>query len=236
MMRQERGAGCQQNKARRRYEETRSHRPYLLDRGAPNRGCPAATGRAALAEIVIQTGDRPARRIGGVALGEQVVVRAERPDDGTAIGVVNQAAFGGEDEARLVEALRTEDLALISLVAEVGDRIVGHVLFSRMAIETAAGTVPAVALAPVAVLPGYQRQGVGGRLIRRGLDLLHDRGERIVIVVGHAAYYPRFGFSADQARALESPFARDVFMALELSPGALEGVIGRVRYPAAFGI
>jgi putative acetyltransferase len=171
-----------------------------------------------------------------VALGEQVVVRVETPDDGTAIGLVNQAAFGGEDEARLVEALRTEDLALISLVAEVEDRIVGHVLFSRMAIETAAGTVPAVALAPVAVLPGYQRQGVGGRLIRRGLDLLRDRGEQIVIVVGHAAYYPRFGFSTDKARALGSPFARDVFMALELSPGALEGVDGRVRYPAAFGI
>lgn len=98
-----------------------------------------------------------------------------------------------------------------------------------MTIETATVSVPAVALAPMAVLPERQRRGIGGTLIQHGLDLLRDRGERIVSVVGHPAYYPRFGFSSDKARALDSPFPRDAFMALELTPGALEGVQGRVR-------
>ena len=169
-------------------------------------------------------------------LGGRAIVRAERPEDGRAISFVNQSAFGSEDEARLVDALRTRGLALISLVAEVEHRIVGHVLFSRMSIDTSAGSVTAVALAPLAVLPGHQRQGVGGDLVRRGLDLLRALNERIVIVVGHPEYYPRFGFSSDTARSLESPFARDVFMALELSPGALQGVAGRVRYPEPFDV
>jgi putative acetyltransferase len=125
---------------------------------------------------------------------------------------------------------------LLSLVAESDGFVVGHILFSRMSIETPDGTIPAVALAPMAVSPRYQRQGIGGRLVRRGLDTLKDRAERIVIVVGHAAYYPRFGFSAASAAGLESPFPSDVFMAVELSPGALAQVRGRVRYPEAFGI
>ena len=150
---------------------------------------------------------------------------------------VNEAAFGGAEEADLVEALRTaEGLVLLSVVAELDGQIVGHILFSRMTIETSTGSVAAVALAPLAVLPPYQRQGIGGRLIRHGLDRLQDLDERIVIVVGHANYYPRFGFSSEQARSLESPFPRAVFMALELSSGALDGIHGTVRYPPAFGI
>jgi putative acetyltransferase len=105
-----------------------------------------------------------------------------------------------------------------------------------MWIETATGTVPAVALAPMAVLPAYQRQGVGSQLIRAGLDLVRGLGEQIIVVVGHPAYYPRFGFSSETAGGLEGPFRREVFMALELTPGALDGVRGRVKYPAAFGI
>jgi putative acetyltransferase len=105
-----------------------------------------------------------------------------------------------------------------------------------MSIETPTGAVAAVALAPMAVLPGYQRQGIGGRLIRYGLDKLRGLGERVVIVVGHPGYYPRFGFSTERARSLENPFPPDAFMALELSPGALDFIRGRVRYPHAFGL
>jgi putative acetyltransferase len=165
-----------------------------------------------------------------------MIVRTETEADYPAIRQVNEAAFGTTEEADLVEALRGGGLVLLSLVAESDGLVVGHILFSRMSIETPDGTIPAVALAPMAVSPRYQRQGIGGRLIRRGLDTLKDRAERIVIVVGHAAYYPRFGFSAATAAALESPFPSDVFMALELSPGALAQVRGRVRYPEAFGI
>jgi len=168
-----------------------------------------------------------------------VIVRRENPEDAkehSVIRSINATAFGGQEEADLVDKLRAEGLVLASLVAEISGRIVGHILFSRMSIETTDGSVPAVALAPMAVLPVHQRQGIGGLLIRHGLDLLRQRGEQIVIVVGHADYYPRFGFSSETARLLESPFPRDVFMAMELSPGALDGVRGPVRYPAAFGI
>jgi putative acetyltransferase len=167
------------------------------------------------------------------------MIRAESDgsnEDAAAIRAVNLAAFGGSEEADLVDKLRSERDVLLSLVAEVDDRVVGHILFSRMGIETASGRVAAVALAPVAVLPERQRQGIGEQLIRQGLALLRDRGEKIVIVLGHAGYYPRFGFSTDKTRSLESPFPPEVFMAMELDIGALDGVCGRVAYPTAFGL
>jgi putative acetyltransferase len=153
-----------------------------------------------------------------------------------AIRAVNEAAFGRRDEADLVDNLRTGAAVLASLVAEIEGRIVGHILFSRMWIESSSSSLEAVALAPLAVLPERQRQGIGGELIRHGLDLLRHRSEKIVIVLGHPDYYPRFGFSTEKARSLESPFPREAFMAMELSPSALDGVCGTVRYPAAFGI
>jgi len=168
-----------------------------------------------------------------------VTIRSENAADAdelSAIRSINEAAFAGCEEADLVDKLRTDGDVLISLVAEFDQRIVGHILFSRMWIETPAARIAAVALAPVAVLPEHQRRGIGGQLIRYGLDMLHDQGERIVIVVGHPAYYPRFGFSREKARPLESPFSGDSFMAMELSPGALDGIRGKVIYPAAFAL
>lgn len=132
--------------------------------------------------------------------------------------------------------LRAEGRALLSLVAEREGAVTGHALFSRMWIRTAAGRVDAVALAPVAVAPASQRQGIGSRLVQSGLASLRERGERIVIVVGHPAYYPRFGFSHALAAALSSPFPAEAFMALELAAGALDGVSGSVEYPQAFGL
>jgi putative acetyltransferase len=125
---------------------------------------------------------------------------------------------------------------LASHVAELDKRIVGHILFSRMTIQTTRGPVSAVALAPMAVLPEHQRQGIGGKLIRHGLERLRTRGEQIVIVVGHPDYYPRFGFSSHKACCLVSPFPPEAFMAIELIPGALDGVRGEVKYPDAFGL
>lgn len=161
-----------------------------------------------------------------------MTIRPEDPADRAAIRAVNESAFGQRDEADLVEALRAEGIVLLSLVGEIEGAVVGHVLYSRMHV----GAVPAVALAPVAVLPAQQRRGIGGALIRRGLDLLRDSGERIVFVLGHPEYYPRFGFSTALAAPVESPFPREYFMALELTPGALANVSGRVHYPPAFGI
>jgi len=154
----------------------------------------------------------------------------------TAIRAVNEAAFGGAYEADLVDQLRGSDYALISLVAELESRIVGHIMFSRMWIKTSSGLLSAVALAPVAVLPGHQRKGIGSLLVQRGLELSRGRDEEIVIVVGHPNYYPRFGFSSAKAKSLESPFPREAFMALELRLGVLDGIEGLVVYPSAFGI
>jgi len=135
-----------------------------------------------------------------------------------------------------VNSLRAEGAVLLSLVAELDNRVVGHILFSRMCIETLDASIHAAALAPLAVRPEHQRQGIGGQLIRYGLNLLCERGECIVIVLGHPDYYARFGFSCEKARFLESPFPPEAFMAQELVPGALAGIRGKVRYPAAFGL
>ena len=172
---------------------------------------------------------------------DSVNIRMEDSDsfeERSLIRTINEAAFGGPDEADLVDKLRADGDALISLVAELNaGGLVGHILFSRMWIRSQTGAlVSAVALAPVAVLPEHQRKGIGGRLVRNGLELLRGRGEKIAIVVGHPDYYPRFGFSTEKAQSLESPFPAEAFMAIELGTGALDGVQGSVVYPAAFGI
>lgn len=170
---------------------------------------------------------------------QPVRIRVEHTEDveeARAIRVVNKAAFGGAEEADLVDKLRGDGHALVSLVAELQRAIIGHVLFSRMWIKTASGLVSAVALAPVAVLLEHQRKGIGQRLIVHGLDILRGQGESIVIVVGHPSYYPRFGFSKEKAALLEGPFPRETFMAMELASGALGGVQGSVVYPTAFGV
>jgi putative acetyltransferase len=164
------------------------------------------------------------------------IENTEGIDERAAIRAVNEAAFGGPDEADLVDKLRGNEHALISLVAELERVIVGHIMFSRMWIDSSPGWVSAVALAPVAVLPEHQRTGIGGLLIQHGLVLLRGRGEKIVLVIGHPSYYPRFGFSSDKAKLLESSFPSEVFMAIELSPGALDGIRGRVVNPPVFGI
>jgi len=163
-----------------------------------------------------------------------MLVRAERPEDRAAIRAIHEAAFGRPDEADLVDALRVEGAALASLVAESDGRAIGHILFSRMWIDTEPGAIAAVALAPLAVLPGEQRRGAGGRLIRAGLEMLW--GERIVIVLGHREYYPKFGFTSELARALENPFPAGALMAMELERSALTGVSGRVRYARSFDL
>jgi putative acetyltransferase len=163
-------------------------------------------------------------------------VRAETPEDREAIREVNRQAFGQEDEARLVDALRDGGYARLSLVAEEGGRVVGHILFSDLPIVTPAGTLHGLALAPMAVLPAHHRQGIGSQLVCEGLRLCAEAGHRIVVVVGHPDYYPRFGFSAQRAERLKAPISGPAFMALELVPGALADVTGEVCYPPPFGL
>ena len=165
-------------------------------------------------------------------------IRPETTEDYAAIREVNALALGQEDEARLVENLRRSPdfIAELSLVAVEAGRVVGHILFSPVVIETKDGAVSALALAPMAVRPELQNQGIGSELVRDGLGRCRNLGHRIVVVVGHPVYYPRFGFSPARARGLEAPFPvpDEACLALELVPGALDGIAGVVRYPPPF--
>ena len=164
----------------------------------------------------------------------QMLVRAETPADHDDIRRVNRLAFEGDVEAALVDALRDGGHVLASLVAVEDGAVVGHILFSRMRIHTAKSTVDAASLAPVGALPGFQNRGIGSALVRAGLEFCRAQGERIVVVLGHASYYPRFGFSTGLATKLHGPYAGESWMALELTPGALDGLEGTVEYAEPF--
>jgi putative acetyltransferase len=164
-----------------------------------------------------------------------LVIRPETAADHDDIRHVNRLAFGQDAEARLVDALRDSGFVRASLVAEKDGQVVGHVLFSDLPVITEGGTVTALALAPLAVLPEVQNHGIGSALMRRGLEVCKGQGHRSVVVLGHPHFYQRFGFSSKLAAQFESPYSgRESFMAVELVPGALDGVTGRVQYPPPF--
>lgn len=163
-------------------------------------------------------------------------IRRERPEDGVAVRIINERAFAGTEEAELVDALRAADGVTLSLVAEVDGALVGHLLFSAVSIVPF-GCQEAVALAPMAVLPEYQRRGIGSQLVQSGLDELKAAGGAVV-VLGHPTFYPRFGFVPASRFGLrcDYEYPDEAYMALELSPGALAGLEGGVvHYRPEFG-
>ena len=131
-------------------------------------------------------------------------LRDERQADRPAIAEVIAAAFEGEDEVRLVERLRRDGDVLVALVAVAvaDDAVVGHILFSPLTVTRGAESIPAVALAPLAVAPGRQGEGIGTALVREGLACCQRAGMALVVVLGDPAYYRRFGFAAATARPL----------------------------------
>lgn len=163
-----------------------------------------------------------------------MLMRSGAPADAAAIDAVHEAAFGGEDEARLVRMLEADGDTLVSLVAGIEGATVGHVLFSRMQVIADGEAVAAAGLAPVGVLPAYQRLGIGSTLIREGLGRLPALGVRICFVLGHAAYYPRFGFGTGLAARFASPYAGPHFMALALDSGLSLPERGVANYAPAF--
>ncbi|HTR88153.1 MAG TPA: N-acetyltransferase [Reyranella sp.] len=163
------------------------------------------------------------------------MIRPRTPADDAAIARLVDAAFGGPAESRLIQALRDVGLATIELVAQA-DTLTGHILFSPLDVTVDGRPVRTLALAPVAVRPDCQQRGIGGGLIRRGLEVARTEAWAAAIVLGDPAYYPRFGFSAALTRHLRAPFAGDAFMALALQSGALDGKAGRVVYPPAFDL
>src|SRR5438876_324740 len=163
-----------------------------------------------------------------------IEIRAERRNDSAAVQEVHLKAFGGSVEAKLVQLITERKRALISLVALNDDRVVGHILFSRVTIANAPVAFSGVGLAPVAVLPDFHSQGIGSKLIRDGLERCRQAGYDAVVVLGDPAYYSRFGFVRAADFGLQNDGVADEFMVLPLHETALEGVSGMVKYLPEF--
>ena len=161
-----------------------------------------------------------------------ITIRLEGPADGPAVRDVNRQAFGQDQEANIVDALRTNDAVLLSLVAEAAGQVVGHILFSPLVVAGVEGA----ALGPMAVLPEMQRQGIGTRLVQAGLEQLRRDGCPFVGVVGHPAFYPRVGFRPARSFGIscEWDVPDDVFMVHVLDTTATAGMTGMARYRAEF--
>ncbi|MBM3150673.1 MAG: HAD-IA family hydrolase [Chloroflexi bacterium] len=163
--------------------------------------------------------------------GDSLEIRPERPGDLPGIRRVNREAFGRRNEAQAVDLIRQGGHASLSLAAALDGRVVGHILFTPVALEPARPGLRLLGIGPVAVRPGYQRTGVGSRLVRAGTRLARRQGVDALVLVGHPEYYPRFGFSPARAFGLEGDYGNgDHFMALELRPGALGGAAGKVHF------
>jgi putative acetyltransferase len=165
-----------------------------------------------------------------------LAIRAERPENHAAIRRVHELAFRQVDEADLVEALRAagDHVPRLCLVAVDGDDVVGHIFFSEARLDTG---VPVLALAPMGVLPDRQRQGVGSVLMREGLRRAAATDFPLVVVVGHADYYPRFGFERGEDHGVACPFPvpAEAWM-VHLLPAYRPEARGTVEYPEAFGL
>ena len=166
-----------------------------------------------------------------------VTIRKEQPSDIPAVHAINEEAFGQPTEADIVDAIRAACPDALSLVALTGEEPVGHIFFSPVTIQSEKGGVTGMGLAPMAVLPAHQRQGIGSRLVHTGLDTLRRDGCPFVIVLGHPAYYPRFGFAPASTQHIGCQWEGvpdNAFLALILDTSRMEAVSGVARYRDEF--
>ncbi len=167
------------------------------------------------------------------------IIRSEKHEDIHKLKEVNDLAFGRDNESKLIEAIRQSETFIpeLSLVAEnEAGEIIGHVLLSKIIIETQDQSIPSLALAPMAVKPEYQNQKIGSQLVKEALNRSKSLGFESVVVLGHKEFYPRFGFIPASKKSIRPPFdvPDEVFMVLELKENALQGIQGTVKYPDAF--
>jgi putative acetyltransferase len=170
-----------------------------------------------------------------------MIIRTESPGDFEEVYKLNYAAFGNrEDEAQLVERIRKSEefVPELSIVAEIDKEIVGHLLLSKALVESDEKSSTVIVLAPVAVKPGSQKQGIGSKLIEEGLSRCKDLGYKIILLIGHPSYYPRFGFKPARKHGLklnQFNVPDEVFMVYEVED-ELQKIKGELKYPKAFFI
>ena len=167
----------------------------------------------------------------------EIAIRDERPDDVEAIREVNDKAFGQPDEGSIIDRLRENCDELTSLVALTSGQIVGHILFSPVIIDGPGGSLGGMGLGPMAVLPRYQRLGIGSMLVEAGIERLREQGCPFVIVLGHPEYYPRFGFEPASGYGIKSEWdvPDEAFMVLLTDPSKMGGQSGVAKYRPEFG-
>jgi len=169
-----------------------------------------------------------------------ITLRFEKSRDCKDITRINDLAFGQKNEGILIEHLRKNRnfLPELSIVAEKDGIIIGHILFFPIQIKSIDKSHKSISLAPMAVLPEYQNQGIGGKLVRYGLKKCREKGYKSVIVLGHPEYYPRFGFKKASKWGIRQPFDApdEAFMAIELVEDGLKGVSGVVEYPEEYSV
>ena len=160
------------------------------------------------------------------------IIRREQPQDISKIREVNRRAFGREQEALVVDKLRDNCNTILSLVALAGNDVVGHILFSPAVIEGENGRLWGSGLAPVAVLPEYQRKGIGSELVQTGVARIKEAGCPYIIVLGYPEYYSRFGFEPASRFGIRSEWdvPDEAFMILMLNRKAMKGITGVAKY------
>jgi putative acetyltransferase len=167
----------------------------------------------------------------------RITIRKEEEKDHKQIFEVNKLAFQQENEGKLIEKIRKNEnfIPELSIVAEIDNRIVGHILFSKIKI-VGKSVYESLALAPMAVIPEFQRKGIGSELVKKGINKAKKLGFDSIIVIGHKEYYPKFGFQNASRWNIKCPFEvpDEVFMAIELTEKAFEGKAGTVEYPDEF--
>ncbi len=166
-----------------------------------------------------------------------MIIRQESKEDIEDIYALNEMAFGQKLEANIVDKLRDNCENLLSLVAVENGNIVGHILFSPVEIEGPHGVIKGMGLAPMAVLPNVQRQGIGTQLLERGIEELRKLRYAFILVLGHHEYYPRFGFekaSLYEIKCQWEGIPDEVFMILWLDKSMTEKVSGLAKYRKEF--
>jgi len=164
-------------------------------------------------------------------------IRKEKDFDREKIWKINTEAFDTDAEANLVNALRDSGISFISLIAEEDEEIVGHILFTPVELTGDNSDLKLMGLAPMAVIPKLQKKGIGSQLVKTGIDDCSTQGYDAIVVLGHAEYYPKFGFVPSVKYGIKSEYdvSDEVFMVLELKKGSLKDKTGIIKYHTAFG-